>query len=174
MNLIQKIQCGILGVLITMQPTHLHSQQPGGVSEKHSAEIRAALQGIDDAWNRHDMKSFVSYMTDDVEWVNVVGMWWKGKGQVYQAHEAFHKTIFKNRQLHQPEAVALRQIAPGVVLVTIVQSADGFTTPSGTVEPPGRTILTEVWVHQDNRWLLAEGHNTTIVEAAQRSNPVKP
>jgi uncharacterized protein (TIGR02246 family) len=73
------------------------------VPEKDAAEIRAELQGMQDAWNRHDMKAFVSCMSDDVEWVNVVGMWWKGKDQVYRAHEAFHQTIFKNRQLHDPE-----------------------------------------------------------------------
>ena len=42
------------------------------VPEKDATEIRAELQGMQDAWNRHDMKAFVSCMSDDVEWVNVV------------------------------------------------------------------------------------------------------
>jgi hypothetical protein len=44
------------------------------VPEKDAVEIRAELQGMQDAWNRHDMKAFVTCMSDDVEWVNVVGM----------------------------------------------------------------------------------------------------
>lgn len=143
------------------------------LAEADATQIRAALKGMDDAWNGHDMKAFVSYMTDDVEWVNVVGMWWKGKAQVYQAHEAFHRTIFKTRQLHEPEKVELRLVAPETVLVTIVALADGFTTPSGHTEGPSRNVLTEVFVHRDGRWLLTQGHNTTIVEEAQASNPVK-
>jgi len=150
-----------------------YGQAQSGVPEADAAQIREALKGMDSAWNQHDIKAFVSYMTDDVEWVNVVGMWWKGKAQVYQAHEAFHRTIFKNRQLHDPEAVELRLLAPGVMLATIIARADGFTTPSGHVEPPSRNVLTEVFVRHDGRWLVAEGHNTTIVEEAQRSNPVK-
>jgi uncharacterized protein (TIGR02246 family) len=138
-----------------------------------AAQIHAALKGMDDAWNRHDMKAFVSYMSEDVEWVNVVGMWWKGKAQVYKAHEAFHQTIFKNRQLHEPESVELRLVAPDTVLATVIAIADGFTTPSGHVEPAGRGVLTEVFVRRDGRWLVVQGHNTTIVEEAQRSNPVK-
>jgi ketosteroid isomerase-like protein len=53
------------------------------VSEKDAAEIRSKLQGMEDAWNRHDVKAYVSCMSDDMERRNVVGMWWKGKDQVY-------------------------------------------------------------------------------------------
>lgn len=147
--------------------------QTASPSAEADTQIRAALKGMDDAWNRHDMTAFVSYMADDVEWVNVVGMWWKGKAQVYQAHEAFHRTIFRNRQLHEPEAIELKQVASDCVLVTMIAKADGFTTPSGQVEPAGRSLLTEVFVKRDGKWLLVQGHNTTIVEEAQRSNPVK-
>jgi uncharacterized protein (TIGR02246 family) len=161
------------GVLAMTTMIANYGQAQSGVPEADAAQIREALKGMDSAWNQHDIKAFVSYMTDDVEWVNVVGMWWKGKAQVYQAHEAFHRTIFKNRQLHEPEAVELRLLAPGVVLATTIARADGFTTPSGHVEPPSRNVLTQVFVRRDGRWLVAEGHNTTIVEEAQRSNPVK-
>ena len=98
---------------------------PAAVAEKDATEIHAALQGMQDAWNHHDMKAFVSYMTDDVEWVNVVGHWWKGKAQVFKAHDVLHKTMFKERALHDSTDVELRLIAPGVVLVTSTVPADG-------------------------------------------------
>lgn len=136
-----------------------------------AAEIRAALKGMQDAWNVHDMKQFVSYMTDDVEWVNVVGMWWKGKAQVYKAHAKMHETMFKNRQLRDAEDVALRQLTAEVVIVTEIIPADGYATPDGHVEPPNRNVLTAVFVHRGGRWLVAEGHNTVLVEAAQAHDP---
>jgi uncharacterized protein (TIGR02246 family) len=98
------------------------------------------------------MKAFVSLMANDVEWVNVVGMWWKGKTQVYQAHEAFHKTIFRDRQVHKPEVVELKKLAPDCVLVTMIARADGFTTPSGHIKPAGRSVLTEVFVKRSGSW----------------------
>ena len=161
----------LLAVIMTVPASG--NAQTASLSDDASTQIRAALKGMDDAWNRHDMKAFVSYMADDVEWVNVVGMWWKGKTQVSQAHEAFHQTIFKNRQVHEPESIEQKQIGPDCVLVTMIARADGFTTPSGHVEPAGRSVLTEVFVKRDGKWLLVQGHNTTIVEDAQRSNPVK-
>jgi uncharacterized protein (TIGR02246 family) len=147
--------------------------QATAVPEKDAAEIRAELQGMQDAWNRHDMKAFVSCMSDDVEWVNVVGMWWKGKDQVYRAHEAFHQTIFKNRQLHDPETMAMRLVAPDAVIVTEVIPADAYTTPDGRPQPANRNVLTEVFVRRQGKWVLVEEHNTVIVEASVKNNPIK-
>jgi uncharacterized protein (TIGR02246 family) len=143
------------------------------VEEKDAVEIKAALHGMQAAWNHHDMKAFVSYMTEDVEWVNVVGMWWRGKAQVFKAHDAMHKGMFKDRDLLDAETTELRRIAPGVVLVTQVIPTDGYTTPDGQVVPPNRNVLTEVFVHQDGRWLVAQGHNTVIEERAQAHDPGK-
>jgi uncharacterized protein (TIGR02246 family) len=158
---------------VTMTTSIYGVGQAVPLAQPDATQIREALKGMDDAWNRHDMTAFVSYMADNVEWVNVVGMWWKGKAEVYQAHDAFHRTIFKNRQLHEPESIELKLVASDCVLATIIAKADGFTTPSGHVEPPGRSVLTEVFVKRGGKWLVVQGHNTTIVEEAQRSNPVK-
>jgi uncharacterized protein (TIGR02246 family) len=167
-----RLLTAILAATTIMIPCAVYAET-SAVPERDAREIHAALQGMDDAWNQHDMKAFVSFMTEDVEWVNVVGMWWKGKDKVYQAHQAYHQTIFKNRQFHKPETVELKLIAPGAVLATTIAVVDGFTTPSGHVEPAGRSVLTEIFVHRDGKWLVLEGHNTTLVEEAQKSNPVK-
>jgi uncharacterized protein (TIGR02246 family) len=142
-------------------------------SARDAAEIKAALDGTQAAWNHHDMTAFCSYMTDDVEWVNVVGMRWKGKAQVIKAHDSMHKTIFKTRELHDAQLEDLRQIAPGVVIATSVIPADGYTTLRGTTEPADRNVLTEVFVQRGGKWLVISGHNTTINEAALAHDPGK-
>jgi uncharacterized protein (TIGR02246 family) len=147
--------------------------QAGAVPAKDAAEIHAALDGMQAAWNHHDMTAFVSYMTDDVEWVNVVGMWWKGKAQVFKAHDRMHKTTFKDRQLHDAQVVELRMIAPEVVIATSIIPADSYTSADGHVTPANRNVLTETFVHRDGKWLVAEGHNTVIVEEAQAHDPGK-
>jgi uncharacterized protein (TIGR02246 family) len=100
-------------------------------------------------------------------------MWWKGKDQVYRAHEAFHQTIFKNRQLHDPETMAMRLVAPDAVVVTEVIPADAYTTTDGRPQPANRNVLTEVFVRREGKWVLVEGHNTVIVEASLKNNPIK-
>jgi uncharacterized protein (TIGR02246 family) len=147
------------------------SQTP--IAAKDAVEIHATLDGIQAAWNRHDMKAFVSYMTDDVEWVNIVGMCWRGKAQVFLAHDRMHKTTFKDRQWHDAETTELRQVAPGVVIVTQAVPMDGFPMPDGSPALPNRNMLTLVLVHQDGRWLVAEGHNTVIDPQAAAHDPGK-
>ncbi len=56
--------------------------QTTSVSARDAAEIKAVLYSMQTAWNQHDMKVFCSHMSDDVDCVNGVGMWWKGKPQV--------------------------------------------------------------------------------------------
>lgn len=143
------------------------------LATKETAEIRAALDGIQTAWNHHDMKAFVNYMTDDVEWVNIVGMWWRGKAQVFLAHDRMHRTTFKDRQWHDAEPTELRQVAAGVVIVTQAVPMDGFPSPDGKEAPPNRNMLTLVFVHRDGRWLVVEGHNTVIDPKAAAHDPGK-
>ena len=47
------------------------------------------------------------------------------------------------------------------------------TTPDGQVMPPDRNVLTEVFVQRDGRWLVTQGHNTTINEMAAKHDPAK-
>lgn len=44
------------------------------LSAQDVAQIHGVVDGLQAAWNRHDMTAFVNLMTDDVEWVNIVGM----------------------------------------------------------------------------------------------------
>jgi uncharacterized protein (TIGR02246 family) len=142
------------------------------IPEEDATQIHAALEGMDDAWNRHDMTAFVSHAADDVEWVNIVGMWWKGKAQVYKALNSFHKTMFKDRQVHEPQGTQLKMVAPNCVVANFIQTIDGFTSPSGQVMPAGRSVLTEVFVKRNGRWLLVRAQNTTIDEQALHFNPL--
>ncbi len=163
----------IAGMAMVLGVATMSDAQATNVPVKDAAEISAALDGMQAAWNHHDMRAFVGYMTEDVEWVNVVGMWWRGKAQVFKAHDTLHKTMFKDRDLHDAQMMTMRAIAPGVVVVTMVVPADAYTHPDGHVERANRNVLTETFVRRDGRWLVAEGHNTVIVEEAQAHDPGK-
>lgn len=137
------------------------------------AQIHRVVDGLQTAWNHHDMTAFVSLMTDDVEWVNIVGMAWRGKAQVFLAHDRMHKTTFKNRQWQNAETTEIRQVAPGVVIVTEAVPMDGFAMQDGSLAPPSWNMLTLVLVRGEGRWLVAEGHNTIIDPKAAAHDPGK-
>lgn len=142
-------------------------------SDPDEVAIQDILAKMRVAWANHDMKTWTSFMTDDVEWVNIVGMWWRGKDEVFLAHDVFHKTIFQGRKMDPPETVALRRVGPDTFVVNIVGMTGAFTTPSGVLRPAARNILTEVFVKKEGQWLLCAGQNTVIDQAAQKNNPVK-
>ncbi len=61
--------------------------------------LRQVLASYEAAWKMHDMRALAPLFRDDAVWVNVVGMYWRGKDAVVRAHAAFHETIFKHCEL---------------------------------------------------------------------------
>ena len=49
------------------------------VAPADRAAVQAVLDRVAQAWNMHDMDAYVADMTPDVDWVNVVGMHWRGR-----------------------------------------------------------------------------------------------
>jgi ketosteroid isomerase-like protein len=64
---------------------------PTAFSAEDESEVRALVNEFANTWNRHDMKAMHELDTDDVEWVTVVGHYWRGKTNVYKGHVAIHK-----------------------------------------------------------------------------------
>ncbi len=162
---------GLLSVLLLL-PMAATAQTPT-LSAADETAIHAVLDRQVTSWNQHDMKAYVADMTPDVEWVNIVGMWWRGRDEVYRAHQKYHETIFKTRNLQPWKEVSIRGIAPGVAVATAIGDGDGFTGGGGRVFPPSTSILTYVFVRRDGRWWITEAHNTTVDPAAAPNNPIQ-
>lgn len=47
-----------------------------------AAQVRQLIDRYAAAWNASDMDAMAQLYTDDVHWVNIVGMHWQGKAQV--------------------------------------------------------------------------------------------
>lgn len=139
------------------------------IPEEESA-IRETVRRMEESWNRHDMNAYASLLTDDVHWVNIVGMWWQGKQDVRAAHEAFHQTIFRGVSIHV-EQVSVRQVTTDIAVAVCTESKDAFTTPSGQTHPPSRDRLSLILRKMGKQWLICHGHNTEIDPAAAQHNP---
>jgi len=134
--------------------------------------VNRTIDGISDAWNRHDMDAYGTFLTDDCDWVNVVGMHWSGKAQVLKAHRAFHATMFKETGVHELGR-QLGYVAPGVAIAVITFTLDDYTEPSGTLMSNVHDCITYILVKQHNRWLIRSAHNTTTNLAAAKHDPGK-
>jgi hypothetical protein len=88
------------------------------------------------------------------------GVWWKGKSEVFGTLDRYRKTIFKDRKLYPAEKLSIRQIAPNVIVSTMINPADAYTNSSGVTQPPTRNVLTLIWVKREDNWLIAQAQNT--------------
>lgn len=53
-------------------------------------EVTQVVRAFADCWNRHDMHAFGELFDPNAEFVNVVGLWWKGRDEITKAHALTH------------------------------------------------------------------------------------
>lgn len=144
------------------------------VAAADAAAVTTVLNHLTEAWNMHDMDAFVAETTPDVDWVNVVGMHWKGRAAVRKAHIAFHKGMFAKSTLMPAEITEMRELAPGVVLVVYISKIEDVgLTPGGTPYPSDGAIMTMVLVKTPDGWRIAHAHNTNINAMAVAHDPAR-
>jgi len=133
--------------------------------------IRKTVMGFESAWNAHDMKSLGQLFREDAEFINVVGMHWRGRPAIQAAHAAFHETSFKDCRL-KTDSIAIRPLGNDHAIAVVVTTQDGFTTPAGQVMPKGQTKQSYVMARGIDGWQIAHGQNVRIDAEAVQHDPV--
>lgn len=82
------------------------------------AAIRAAVRTFEDGCNAHNMDAMFQAFASDVEFVNIVGMHWRGLPDVKRAHKMMHDTTFKTVPNHV-EDVQVRQLSAETALALV-------------------------------------------------------
>jgi uncharacterized protein (TIGR02246 family) len=126
-------------------------------------DVNRIVAAFADAWNRHDMVALAELFARDAEFVNVVGMWWKGRAEIKQAHEFTHSTIFKNSRLTTSET-SVRFPTPDLAIARSRWSLEGHTSPEGAALPPRNGILVHVVALMDGKWSIIDSQNTDIIK----------
>jgi len=143
------------------------------IDDSVRAKVKAVLGKWEAAWNASDMNAMWQLATDDVHWVNVVGMHWRGKTEVQKAHQAYFDLLFKDRSC-KLEAIESIEPLPGGAFVAVVRwSMGGFRRPTGQMRPPGKDRMSLVLVPRGEGLAIAHGANVPIDEEAEAHNPIK-
>jgi len=125
--------------------------------------IENVVRAFSDYWNRHDMEAFAQLFAEDAEFVNVVGLWWKGREEIKRAHVATHATMFKNSRLTLTQ-IEVRFVKPDVAIARSSWELTGHLGPSGEALPERKGILVHLVVRIDGKWKIIDSQNTDIVE----------
>jgi len=127
------------------------------------AAITRVVNAFAEAWNRHDMNAFAELFAQDAEFVNVVGIWWKGQPEIKAAHEFTHQTMFKNSRLSLQE-VSVRLPAPEIAISRCRWTLEGHVSPEGDALPARHGILVNTLRKIDGARRIIDSQNTDIVE----------
>lgn len=144
---------------------------PPTLSPEDEHAVRAVIAAYEDAWNRHDPAALGTLLADDAQWVNIVGMYWRGRAAVAEAHAAFHAEMFRDTPM-RVEHASVRALAPGVATAVLTIAMGDFTAPDGRLYRGTRDRMTLVLVRRAGAWLVGHGHNVVIDPVAAPFDPV--
>jgi uncharacterized protein (TIGR02246 family) len=133
--------------------------------------IRAVATAYAEAWNHHDMRTLAELFTDDADWINIVGMHWRGKAAIVKAHDVFHRTIFQKMEIGVAD-IGIRAITSDVAATVIALKAGEYTTPDGKQQNATLDRLSLILVNRNGEWRIAHGHNTVVDPTAAPFDPV--
>ena len=139
------------------------------------AAIRRVVQRMATNYADHKFSDMAAYATPDVSWVNIVGMWWRGRPAVQAAHQQIFDGIF-NGVAFTPGAVTVRGLTSDVAVVNMYCHVGAFYPPDGVNRGTNKmgdddNLLTLVLVKKRGQWLLTAGHNTVVDARAVQNDP---
>ena len=145
--------------------------------EKDESAINAQVDAMVYSWNHHNYDDLKNYTTENTDWVNIVGMWWKGRKESQYAHQVYHNTIFKTSVMEK-KSVAIRFITKDVAIAHVVlhyydSDPHPVPLPDGKNLGPTDGLATLVFVKQNAKWLMTAGENVLIDKEAEPFDPVK-
>jgi len=138
---------------------------PDETLEVAKLQIESSITAMAEGWNSHDMAKFAAEFVKDADFVNVLGMHWRGRPKIEAEHANLHRTIFRNSQLRIIDT-SVRPVGRGVILAIVNWEMRGHETPPGAPFTEVRHgVFTGVYVEEGERWRIAALHNTDTVPA---------
>jgi uncharacterized protein (TIGR02246 family) len=90
------------------------SAQSGGDAEQ---EVRDTLKVFYDGWNAHDVDKIVSVYADDIDHINVFGVWHKGKAEIRDDVAKLHAAGLGSHKDFTIEKI--RMMKPDIAVVQV-------------------------------------------------------
>ncbi len=117
------------------------------------------------AWNAHDVAALARLFVEDADFVNVVGIWWRDRRAIEEAHAFAHRAFFRDSDL-KIDDVVVKYLRPDLVTVHSRWTLSGQREPDGSVGKPRRGVLLFVASHEHDGWRIRTAQNTDIVPEA--------
>jgi uncharacterized protein (TIGR02246 family) len=139
----------------------------------NEADALALVDEVEAAWNTHDMKRFAACFAADADFVNVAGVWLRGRDEIEHKHAASHAGRFKNSTMRLQVAAA-KEIDPGIGVLHVTWQLDGHSEsgPRKTADTR-RGIFSWTVRERSGQLEIVSSHNTDVLNPAS-DNAVAP
>lgn len=147
-----------LSVLILLGFVSTAAAQVRGPDE---VQINAVLQGVEDAWNTHDMHAFANLFHEDGVWVLWTGQVWTGRKAIEDGHAEVHRTVFRN-STQRERLEELTFVGPDAAVVRYC------STLTGDARAPEKLIRSRkilVMTRREGGWKIGWGQNTRFADS---------
>ncbi len=116
-----------------------------------------------EGWNERNANKIAGLFAPDAEFVNVVGLWWHNRKDIYKAHDYGLKKIFQNSNLSV--GTVKKRLLSDTVAVVHARMRLGGQTSHGNIKSPGtrQNIFTFVMHHDQEGWICVAAQNTDVV-----------
>jgi len=161
----------LLGGVSLMTTTPALSQAQ--VTDADRAAVRIWLDECAAAWATGDAERMFRTAADDVEWVNIVGMHWRGKTEVVGVHAAYLNTMFKDVPMSLKSIESVRSVGSDVVIAVVRWSVGQFSPPDGSIVPASDDRMTLMFHRTPGGLQLVHGANVQIDAIAEQFDPSK-
>ena len=142
-----------------MMPILLVTVSSPATTAADGNDPRAVVDGFVRAWNAHDMKALAALFTEDADFVNVAGMWWKGRAMIQTMHERTHAARFKGTTLVETNTT-VRTLGPDVAVLHFKWELSGELDQDGKRAITRHGIMQIVAVKQADGWRILAAQNT--------------
>ena len=115
-------------------------------------------------WNTHDMDSMGTLLREDVDFINVAGVWLKSKALAVKDHKEKHLGARFKTSVWTTDSVVVKYVQPNVAVMHVGWGISGDFENDSIPRPPRHGIFTWVVSKQNNKWLLLAIQNTNIKE----------
>jgi len=114
--------------------------------------------GLESAWNVGDSTAFAAWFAEDADFVNVQGMYARGRDAIAAGHEHIFKTFYAGSHVAY-RVERSRQLRPDVAIVHLHAR---LSVPGGPMAGVHEARPSMVLTREGDRWWIAAFHNTFI------------
>jgi uncharacterized protein (TIGR02246 family) len=130
--------------------------------------VQSTIDALNAAWNRGDGTAFSAECTEDVDFINLLGLRVRGRAGVARLHETILKGPFAGSTL--TFSIEDIRIVSDDAIVAIVPGE--MDIPAGPVKGHLSTVATILFIKEAAGWRVASFHNTKRESTEPRHNQV--